>query len=634
MAQSSNHPQSAVRTARTAFWHFRKGGPEQVRTWWRRRRTGSLTGVAEELVTAPTVPFDERYPAHVPRVRKTVFPRITVGTILDEFSENAFAYEWDLVPLSRSRWRDQLGGLDFVLVESAWNGNGGAWQYQLTGTTGVKPDFVSLLAASRERGLPTVFWNKEDPPHFADFLEAARLFDVVLTSDSRLVEDYRRELGHDRVASLSFAAQPAIHNPERLRTGHQSRDVAFAGMYFAHRYPERRAQMEWLLGAAAEASPKMAHGLEIFSRQLGGDARYQFPGSLADRVVGSLPYPQMLTAYKAFKAFLNVNSVTDSPSMCARRIFEISASGTPVVSAPSAGTAAFFSPEEVLQPSTQEEARDLIRGVVRSAELRDRTVHLAQRKIWREHTYSHRAMSIMDQVGVRYADPLGASASALVSTHRPGQLHHVLDTLGGQSHRDLELVLLAHGFEVSGPDLRARAEDAGIASITVLHADSSVRLGTCLDRTVNAAQGDVLLKIDDDDLYGEHYVADQLAALRYSGADMVGKQAHYLYLQGREIVMRRFPEREHRFTDLVMGPTMTAPRDVFAGLRFADLQRGEDTDLQRRLVAAGGTIYSADRFNFVQVRGDHAHTWQVDDALLLANSEVHSYGFSPGHYFF
>ena len=58
--------------------------------------------------------------------------------------------------------------------------------------------------------------------------------------------------------------------------------------------------------------------------------------------------------------------------------------------------------------------------------------------------------------------------------------------------------------------------------------------------------------MDDDDIYGEHYLTDQLAALRYSNADLVGKQAHYLHLRNRDIVMCRFPEREHRFTDLVM----------------------------------------------------------------------------------
>src|SRR5699024_11808068 len=109
-------------------------------------------------------------------------------------------------------------------------------------------------------------------------------------------------------------------------------------------------------GAADAVSPRMRHGLEIFSRFLGNDERYQFPGTLAQRVVGSLPYRNLLTAYKHYKVFLNVNSVTDSPSMCARRIFEISAAGTPVVTTPSAATKEILPTDEVPQPETAEQA--------------------------------------------------------------------------------------------------------------------------------------------------------------------------------------------------------------------------------------------------------------------------------------
>ena len=44
----------------------------------------------------------------------------------------------------------------------------------------------------------------------------------------------------------------------------------------------------------------------------------------------------MLAAYTSYKVFLNVNSVTHSPTMCARRLFELSAAQTAVVTAPAA----------------------------------------------------------------------------------------------------------------------------------------------------------------------------------------------------------------------------------------------------------------------------------------------------------
>lgn len=626
-------PQSPLRTVRTGLWHLRQGGLAQFLKWKRRRNLhqGLADGRPADQLTADNL--RETFPA-APKVnRQPVFDNLKVGTILDEFSTESFGYEWDTVPLKRIGWASQLDSVDFLFIESAWNGNGGDWKFKLTGTGGPSPEIVELLAHCRRRGIPTVFWNKEDPPHFDDFLPLAELFDVVFTSDVRLVHKYREHLGHDRIAPLAFAAQPAIHSPVRPTHNFAVRDIAFAGMYFTHKFPERRAQMDLLLGAADNVSPRMDHGLEIFSRFLGDDERYQFPGDLADRVVGSLPYRNLLTAYKNYKVFLNVNSVVDSPSMCARRIFEITAAGTPVVSTPSEATKRFFPLSELPQPETQEEAELVLRAYVRSSELRDRTVHLAQRRIWNEHTYTHRAMTIMDSIGTDYSNPIPRSVSVVVSTNRPEHLSNVLETHAAQRLENRELIIVQHGF-VSSPEVANYAADLGIENLILLEVPGSQSLGACLNRGIAAASGDVIAKMDDDDIYGEHYLSDQLAALRYSNADLVGKQAHYLHLRNRDIVMCRFPEREHRFTDLVMGPTLMGSKELLQRFPFADRTLGEDTDLQRRLVSAGARIYSADRFNFVQVRDSHSHTWNVDDDLLLANSNVHSFGFSRGHYCF
>lgn len=562
-----------------------------------------------------------------------MFADCRVGVILDEFSAQSFSFEWSTIELTRANWPQELEDLDFVFIESAWNGNGGDWKYKLTSPSGPSQEITALLAECRRRSLPTVFWNKEDPPHFEDFLPLAQFCDVVFTSDVRLIPEYRARLGHERIAVLPFAAQPAIHNPARPAHNFAARDIAFAGMYFAHKYPERSEQMDLLLGAAEAVSGKMEHGLEIFSRFLGDDERYQFPGSLADLVVGSLPYTNLLTAYKHFKVFLNVNSVIDSPSMCARRIFEITAAGTPVVTTPSAATREFFPTDEVPQPETTEDAEYVLRALVRSKELRDHAAHKAQRRIWSKHTYTHRALTVMDSLGLAHNDPLQASVSAVVSTNRPQHLNEVIATHAKQLHADRELVVVAHGFE-KPRDFAARAAEVGVENLQFLEVDASEPLGTCLNRGIAAASGTIITKMDDDDIYGAHYMSDQVAALRYSDADLVGKQAHYLHLRGRNIVMCRFPEREHRYTDIVMGPTLMGRRDLFIEHPFAARTQGEDTEFQQRLLAAGARIYSADRFNFVQVRGDHAHTWSVDDDQLLANSDVHTFGFAPEHYCF
>ena len=50
----------------------------------------------------------------------------------------------------------------------------------------------------------------------------------------------------------------------------------------------------------------------------------------------------MVEAYKNYDIFLNVNSVQNSKFMFARRVFELLASRTMVISGPSLGVSEFF----------------------------------------------------------------------------------------------------------------------------------------------------------------------------------------------------------------------------------------------------------------------------------------------------
>ncbi len=628
---------------RKALWHFRKGGLKQLREWIR-RSDGAHAGYSSSLFDSDVEKLlSLKLPTQSLGHARDLEDNLNVAVILDDFSMKSWSPEWNVTPIGVKSWSSQLeeANFDLLFVESAWAGNGGDWSYHLTGTSAPRPAFIEMVNAFKAKGVPAVFWNKEDPPHFEDFLDSAKLFDFVFTSDSRMIERYKQELGHDRIASLSFGAQPQFHNPVRpINQGR--RDVAFAGMYFAHKFPERREQMEIVLGGAADISSKLPNGLDIFSRQHGGDEKYQFPEPYASHVVGSLPYDRMLTANKYYNVFLNVNSVVDSPSMCARRIFEITAAGTPVVSAPSKAIKNFFDGSEVMEVHTREEASHAIRSLVRSPQLRDRMAHLGQRRIWSEHTYAHRARQIEKFIGLsqRENSPSAMTTrptvSVIVPTIRPQQIEHILSTVGSQRAVDVELILATHGFEIDPEDLATLATRYGVNDFKVLALGKELTLGDCLNKAVEAATRDFITKMDDDDLYGENYLADQVAALRYSGATIVGKQAHYMYLADSNATLLRFAEREHRFTNMVMGPTMLGYAETFKSTPFESRSRGEDTQFLKDVLANGGSIYSSDRFNFTQMRGNdgEAHTWNVSDAELTATGSIQWFGRNDEHIFF
>lgn len=592
---------------------------------------GSL--VSARKTSAPwslhqSVDLEKTFPPLRPWFTQPRRKDITAAVVLDDFSYQAFAYEWNVVRLDIVNWLEQVKTHkpDLLLVESAWHGNGDAWALKVAGRKGPSRELNDLVTWFRLNGIPTVFWNKEDPEHFADFIEAASLFDYVFTTDDKCISKYREKLGHDRVSTLPFAAQTAIHNPAKIDGIARDHDVAFGGTYFHHKFKSRRDQMDTLLNGALDATQKIGGKLEVFSR-FQADERYRFPEPISSSVVGSLPYQNMLTAYKSFKAFLNVNTVTQSKTMCARRIFELTAAGTPVVSTPSVAIREFFEPDELLVAKDRKQAENHIRSLLQSPELADRVVHRAQRRIWAEHTYSHRAETILRKTLPNRNQSLSRKPiSVLAPTNRPELVRTIFENFSRQSFPMKQLVLITHGYELDQNHVARLIDEFEVESLQIVRAASDLSLGASLNLGLQRADGSVIAKMDDDDYYGADYLGDMSYALAYSRADVVGKRSHYMYLNSRSTLILRLPEEDHTYTDFVIGPTIMTSKSLLKAIPFEDRTRGEDSSLMRNVLGAGGRIYATDRFNFCQVRGSHKHTWNVHDEALLATARVVGFG--------
>ena len=240
-----------------------------------------------------------------------------LGVIADTFTLDALSRQCQVLPLSQSGWRDELAGFepDLLFIESAWSGNDGEWTYEVANLGERRKALRELTAHARELGIPSLFWNKEDPPHFEDFLEAARLCDHVATTDAELIPRYQKRLGHDRVFALPFAVQEDLHNPRKPQdeVGDRLPESVFLGSWWSEKFDERRKAQEALLEGAAPA------GLAIFDRyfKFNDHERYRFPKRWLPYIHGTLNYQRVLAAYRTFSIVLNVNTVTHSET-CSR----------------------------------------------------------------------------------------------------------------------------------------------------------------------------------------------------------------------------------------------------------------------------------------------------------------------------
>lgn len=331
------------------------------------------------------------------RTRRIKEGEMQIAAVLDDFSTECLKDCANLWQFQTTRPELELSFIkpDFLLVESAWNGNSGAWQHLITSRQGPRKPLKDLVSACRANGIPTVFWNKEDPPHFKDFIEAASLFDYVLTTDADMIAKYQELTEAKEAQLLRFAASEKIHNPRRIK-GYRRGDIAFAGQYFSHKFPERAEQMDLLF------PPATKYEFSIFSRALGGNPNYQFPKLYSRYVVGSLPYSKMVEEYKRHKIFLNVNSVVGSQTMCARRVFELSATKTAVVGMHSDAIRSVYSADEILLASNVSEVEEIYRLLLENDLFYASTVQRAWRKTVGQHTYRNRIQQIAEMVDITY----------------------------------------------------------------------------------------------------------------------------------------------------------------------------------------------------------------------------------------
>jgi spore maturation protein CgeB len=112
--------------------------------------------------------------------------------------------------------------------------------------------------------------------------------------------------------------------------------------------------------------------------------------------VGSLNYLQTVEAYRRYQVFLNVNTVTDSPTMCARRVFELAASGTPIVSGPAEAMAALGRSEAVQIVTTAAEAASALKRLLGRSEIREAMTRAARDWVTDGNTASDRVDEVLN----------------------------------------------------------------------------------------------------------------------------------------------------------------------------------------------------------------------------------------------
>ncbi|MEY4137198.1 MAG: hypothetical protein RL205_1326 [Actinomycetota bacterium] len=213
------------------------------------------------------------------------------------------------------------------------------------------------------------------------------------------------------------------------------------------------------------------------------------------------------------------------------------------------------------------------------------------------------------------------SVSAVLLTHRGDFLEHAMRQLAGIRYPRFEIVLALHGDEVSDEQVQ-RAIVGHPHSIRITRIGSEVIFGTAMQRACEAADGQLVTKIDDDDFYGPEHVWDLVLARMYSGAQVTGKALDWIRVGSADVTVFRPTYPAEKFADFVAGGTMLLSREDLAEIGgWRPVAKHIDRALLDAFLADGALVYRTTGLGYVYVRHGIGHTAQVaDEHFLTKNS--------------
>lgn len=351
----------------------------------------------------------------------------------------------------------------------------------------------------------------------------------------------------------------------------------------------------------------VAEAVEKYRRAAGEECDLLSLGSVGHGIPFRSEWPDLVKAASSYRLVHLARKAFPNEVVMAKAIIALCASGAPVALVEGDPDPRWVHPDlaALLRPRV---------SVIHADELEWAALVARQRRMaWLRHD-----LRILWSDGPRLVADRYPSMSILLASNRPHLLPAAFAQIAAQLEADPEVIVMLHGQDGTVAEVEASMNEAGLRG-EVVAAASEVPLGAVLNMAAERSSGQLVVKWDDDDLYGPWHLLDLVVARRSSHADLVGKMAEFIHFTAtNETIYRHEFGVEGESTKLA-GGTLCLPRLVLDEVGgFPLLGRAVDHHLKARIRALGLTAYRTHGFGFVLVRTDSPHTWQIDDEVLRA----------------
>ncbi|WP_413382790.1 glycosyltransferase [Alkalihalobacillus sp. 1P02AB] len=460
--------------------------------------------------------------------------KANIGIISDEFLYHSFEGQANFIYITRDNYKEYANKLDIFLLVTTWKGLDLSWKG--LGNPNIKRhrnDMEKIINLYKDNGIKTVFYSKEDPVNYDIFVELAKKCDYIFTTAIEKVEDYKRDCKNPNVNVLSFGINPTIHNPIGINKFAKRKEVLFAGSWY-NKYPKRQEETKMLFDGVIESKNKLKIIDRNFNLKL---EQYFFPERYIKYISPAIDHVYLQKLHKLFNYSLNLNSVKNSETMFANRVYELQALGNILISNYNTGINNLFPNVHLVHDKN--EVGEIINNISED-ELYKQQILGIRRVMSKETTYQ-RLEEMFSVIG--YSDTKVDRKIAVVVRERTERL---LEMYNSQTICNKELLL-----------------NEELSDETLQHYD-------------------FITFFNEEYKYDEFYLEDMINGFKYTDVDYVTKDSYYINGELQKGI-------EHDYVDVI--------KDKYQTVFWASAFRvNELIEMDRNVRRANG--YSIDRYNF------------------------------------
>lgn len=419
---------------------------------------------------------------------------LTIGIITDEFMYNYYKDSAHFLAIGHDNYKELVdnAGLDLLMYVSCWRGmyNNDWYGDELHG------EIPGVIRYANDRNITTIFQTIEDPTNYERYLPIAKECDYIFTTDKDCIPKYKVDTGNCNVFLLEYGVNPAFHNPigmrkkyeESMQSKYDRSSVFFAGSWM-DRYKNRCRDITLIFNGILDSGTNLVVADRNVEVKLPG---YKFPKRFRPFVIPAIDHTALQKVHKLFDFNVNINTVQDSSTMCAMRVYELQALGCLMLSNYSLAVSEIF--PGLFMINNREEVGEILKKYSEIDLYQMQVENL--RDVMTNKTVFDRLNYIFEKCGVNYVFP---EQSVIVLCEE--KTEHICYMFEQQKY-DKKTLMTMEQYRFSG------TSDGFIACFR------------------------------DDYEYDEYYLTDMLNAFKYCDVDYVTKDttcigAEYDFIEGK-----------------------------------------------------------------------------------------------------